>query len=211
MLAEQKIDPKLVACPECDLLNHLPDLSVGESANCVRCEAVLAKNVENAIDRSMALTWTAVILFAIANLFPFLSFGKGSIVTHTKLISGVMGFYQEGMYFLSAVVGFTTLVVPITLITGLVYLLLPLQSGLRMPGAEHVFRWMLHIRQWNMTEIFVIGIVVAGIKLYKMATLEPGISAVALLLLMFVFTLISASLDARMIFEKLADAREVKL
>ena len=203
----ETLQPITVACPDCDLINQVPALAAGESAVCVRCDATLSRNPPNSINRGIALTFTAIMLYAITCTFPFLSFGKAGIVTHTKLFSGIIGLYQEGMYFLAAAVSFTTVVVPLFILGGMCYLLLPLRRDVRLPGAARVLRWILNLRPWNMVEIFMIGIIVAGVKLQKMAALEPGLGAWAFMLLIFVMAAIGASIEPRVLWERLESAR----
>jgi paraquat-inducible protein A len=207
MPAEDVLQAVTLACPDCDLINRVPSLSPGESASCVRCEATLSRNPRNGITRSIALTFTAIMLYAITWFFPFLSFGEGGIVTHTRLFSGIIGLYQEGMYFLAAAVSFTTVLVPILIMAGLCYLLLPLRVNKRLPGAEHILRSIIQLLPWNMVEIFMIGIIVSAVKLHKMATLEPGLGAWAFMLLIFVLAAISAFMEPRILWERLEKMR----
>jgi paraquat-inducible protein A len=58
-----------------------------------------------------------------------------------------------------------------------------------------------------MVEIFMIGIIVAGVKLQKMAALEPGLGAWAFILLIFVMAAIGTSLEPRVLWERLESAR----
>ena len=61
---------KIVACPDCDLLSRLPNVT---NANliCARCGAVLSRQRrQNSIEISLALTLTALFLFF---LFPIVS------------------------------------------------------------------------------------------------------------------------------------------
>ena len=192
-----------LACPDCDLINRVPALAPGESACCMRCEATLTRNPRNGLTRCIALTFTAILLYAVTWAFPFLSFGEGGIVTHTRLFSGIVGLYQEGMYFLAAAVSFTTVVVPIFIMAGLFYLLLPLRANKRLPGAERVLRSIMQLQPWNMVEIFMIGIIVSAVKLHKMAALEPGLGAWAFMLLIFVLAATSAFMEPRMLWERL--------
>jgi paraquat-inducible protein A len=207
MPIDDVLQPITVACPDCDLINQVPALAPGESASCVRCDATLSRNPPNSISRAIALTFTAIILYAITCIFPFLSFGKAGVVAHTKLFSGIIGLYGEGMYFLAAVVSFTTVVVPVFMMAGLCYLLLPLRADLRLPGAERILRWILNLQPWNMVEIFMIGIIVAGVKLQKMAALQPGVGAWAFIVLIFVMAAIAVSLEPRVLWERMERAR----
>jgi paraquat-inducible protein A len=195
-----------MACPDCDLLNRVPELAPGESASCGRCEATLSRNPPNSINRALALTFTAIMLYIIAITFPFLSFGKAGIIVETHLVSGITGLAQQGMYFLATVVAITTVIVPTFVLTGLCYLLLPLRFGRRLPGAAGIHRWLLRLEPWNMVEIFMIGIIVAGVKLAKLATLTPDLAAWAFMALIFVIAGIFATLEPRVIWEKLEAA-----
>jgi paraquat-inducible protein A len=196
-----------VACPDCDLLHRVPELAPGESANCSRCDAILSRNPANCIDRALALTFTGILLYIIAASFPFLSFGKSGIMVDTRLVSGIIGLAQEGVYFLAIVVSFTTVIVPSFVLFSLTYLLLPLHFGRKLPGAAHIFRWLIKLEPWNMVEIFMIGIIVAAVKLHKMATLTPDLAAWAFMALIFVIAWIFATLEPRIIWEKLEQAR----
>jgi paraquat-inducible protein A len=53
-----------------------------------------------------------------------------------------------------------------------------------------------------MMEIFMLGILVSGFKLIKMASLIPGLSLFAFFGLIFVLTTILVTLDEHLIWEK---------
>jgi paraquat-inducible protein A len=196
-----------LACPDCDLLNRVPALAAGESASCRRCESTLSRNPPDSITRCIALNFTAILLYTVTCTSPFLSFGKSGIVTHTRLFSGIIGLYQDGMYFLAAAVSFTTVVVPVFMLASLCYLLLPLRVNVRLPGSEYLLRAIMQLQPWNMVEIFMIGIIVSGVKLQKMAALQPGLGAWAFILLVFVMTAIVAYMEPRVLWERLERAR----
>lgn len=196
-----------MACPDCDLLNQVPQLAPGESASCSRCQATLARNQVNCINRALALTFAAIVLYIIACWFPFLSFGKAGIVVETHLVSGIVGLATQGMYFVAATVAFTTVIVPSFVLAALCYLLLPLAWGRRLNGAAQIYRLLLRLEPWNMVEIFMIGIIVAAVKLHKMANLQPDLAAWAFMALTFVIAWIFSTLEPRIVWEKLEAAQ----
>jgi paraquat-inducible protein A len=207
-MAEQELLQEItIACPDCDLLNRVPALAPGESASCGRCEATLSRNPVNCIRRALALTFTAVLLYAVACIFPFLSFGKAGIVVETHLVSGIIGLIHQGMHFLAFAVAFTTVIVPTFMLSGLCYVLLPLLYDRRLPGAAMIYRWLLQLEPWNMVEIFMIGIIVAAVKLAKLATLTPDLAAWAFMALIFVIAGIFSILEPRVVWEKMEAAQ----
>ena len=61
-----------IACPECDLLQHLPELHPGAKARCSRCGCVVATRTADPIDRPLALTLASLITLIIANTAPLM-------------------------------------------------------------------------------------------------------------------------------------------
>ena len=192
----------VVACHDCDLLNHLPD-EVPATLLCARCGAVLRRHRPDSIDRSLALTLSALILFVVANSFPFLAMKSGGFVQESRLMTGIHELWLQELYGLATLVLLTCVLIPLGQIAGLLYLLVPLKWELPAPHAIRVFRLMRHITPWGMLEIFMLGILVALVKLGKMATIVPGISVFAFGLLVLVMAAAISALDPPLLWERL--------
>ncbi|MFZ1118702.1 MAG: hypothetical protein WAN81_00580, partial [Candidatus Binataceae bacterium] len=65
-------DTSLVACRHCDLLQRLPELAPGASARCPRCDRELWRRREDSLNRTLALTLGAALLYIVANSVPML-------------------------------------------------------------------------------------------------------------------------------------------
>ena len=193
----------IMACPDCDLLNHFPAVT-RRTHLCMRCGAVLYRHRPETIDRSLALTCAALILFIISNSFPFLAMKSGGLIQQTTLISGIVELWRQELYALAAVVMLTCLLVPLTQMTGLLYILAPLKWAARpAPRAHRVFRLILHATPWGMMEVFMLGILVALVKLGKMATIVPGISAFSFVILIFVMAWAVSNLNPAELWDRL--------
>jgi paraquat-inducible protein A len=192
----------VVACPSCDLLHALGDVPEGATALCSRCGGVLRRRRRNPIERTLALSLAAAVLFAVANAFPFLSFAMKGQVTTTTLLSGVRDLYDQGKPEIAVLVGTTAVAAPFVQIALLVYVLLPLHLG-RLPwGLAGAFRLLRRVTPWSMMEVFLIGILVSISKLAGMAQVVPGLALWAFALLMVVLTGALASLDPEAIWER---------
>jgi paraquat-inducible protein A len=185
----------LVACPDCDLLQRLGDIPEGSTARCSRCGGLLRKRPRNGLERALALTYSAAILFVVANSFPFLSFEMKGEETQTTLATGIIDMYNQGKWEISLLVAFTIVIAPVAQISILAYLLTPLRLG-RVPyGLPAAFRVLRHMLPWSMMEVFMIGILVAIPKLMGMASVIPGIALFAFVLLMLVLSAANAAFD----------------
>jgi paraquat-inducible protein A len=192
-----------IACHECDLVHDVPPMPVQASAYCVRCGAVLFRSKANSIDRTLAWTIAGLVLYSVAISFPFLAMKSGSIVQETALLSGVKNLYQQDEWILSLLVLMTCVMIPLTQMLGLLYVFIPLKFNLRTKHAVHVFRFFQHVKPWSMMEIYMLGILIAMVKLAKMATIVPGLAVVAFGLLIFVLNFAVTSVDSHMVWERL--------
>lgn len=184
-----------ITCHECGLEHHLPRLQTGATALCRRCGSVLLRHRPPTFERALALTFAGLILFVIANVFPFLGIQIGSHVQETTLLTGAVEMYLQGKWILSLIVGFTTILAPGLLLGLLLYLLLPLQLGRVPPFLPRALRLAIALREWTLMDVFMLGILVAAVKVANLATLIPGIALVSFLILIFVLAGAQAAMD----------------
>lgn len=191
-----------VACHECDLIQTITDVPVGSVARCSRCGSILYRHKPDSLNRSLAFATTGLILFLISNAFPFLAFKIEAQIHETILITGIWTLYDQGLRAVALLVFATIIVIPLFQMTGLLYLLVPLKIGRLPKGLPPLFRWLLALQPWSMLEVFMLGILVAMVKLTKMATIIPGTAVFSFLALIFVIAAMTASLDPHLVWEK---------
>jgi len=192
----------LLACHECDLLHRIPEVSEGVVVTCRRCGAVLLKKKRNSIERTLAFSAAGLILFALANGFPFLAFKIQGQVQQTTLLTGIRELYGQGLSGLAGLVFLTTVLAPLIQLLGLFYIFLPLKAARKLPGMFPVFRFLHRIQPWSMMEVFMLGILVSIVKLAKMAQIVPGVAAYSFMALIFVLAACSASVDPHLVWER---------
>ena len=193
----------LIACHECDLLHRIP---VHEGASCVsrcrRCNALLHRGVENSIDRTLALTFAGLILFVVANSFPLLAFKLQGQETQATLISGILDLYNGGKWEIALLVLLTTIVVPLMQLMLQLYIYLPLKFN-RVPWfLARAARFAGGLQPWSMMEVFLIGIIVAIVKLVGMAQIVPGLALWSFALLIVMLAAAAANMDPRVVWDR---------
>jgi paraquat-inducible protein A len=114
---EPAADLALVACPHCDLLQRLPSpashpkLAPGASARCPRCDAELWRPRTDSLNRTLALTVAALILYVVANTFPMLGLTAVGHQASTTVLGGAHQLWVDGRVIV-AVVLFTASSLP---------------------------------------------------------------------------------------------------
>ena len=170
----------LIACHDCDLLQHLPAGAGRGRVRCVRCDCVLDYQGREAITAPLALALAALVLLIVSNIFPLLEFSIQGQRDVTYLLAGIRALFDEGMALLAAVVLLTTLIAPALHIGLLIYLYLPLSLRRRPLGFPLALRLAQNVLPWSMLEIFLLGVLVAAVKLAEQATIVAGPAAWAL-------------------------------
>ncbi len=196
-----------VACHECDMIQRVKSLPTKAMANCIRCGAVLYRNKPNSIERTLALTLAGLILFVLANSFPFLALKMESQFHQTTLITGIKELYLQDRQGLAILVLFTTILAPLAQLLGMLYILLPLRYHRTPPKLAGVFRFIRSLQPWSMMEVFMLGILVSVVKLAKMAQILPGISIFSFFALIVVLASVTVSLDPHEVWERCGDHR----
>src|SRR5258705_13344356 len=113
-----------VACPDCDLLQPLPDLPPGAKARCPRCGHTLATQPTDALDRTLALTLTAAIVLIVANTSPLMGLSAVGRQASTTIIGGAYQMWLEGQDVPARVVAFCAVIAPASYILFMLTLLI---------------------------------------------------------------------------------------
>ncbi|QRF54958.1 paraquat-inducible protein A [Variovorax paradoxus] len=166
--------PDTVVCPGCDAVYARAELQPREVAHCARCGTEIGRHPGAQESRILPLTVTSLIMFAIANLFPIVEIELQGLRSQTTLAGAVVVLGAEGMSVVALLVLATTILFPLLQLCILVYLLIPLRREHRPLGFAILVRLMQSLRPWGMIEVFLLGVLVAVVKLSSMATVVPG-------------------------------------
>jgi len=196
---------KQIACHACDTVHQLPTMPLHATVHCVRCGSLIFRTKTDTLDRTIAWALAATVLFTVAVSFPFLGIRTGGIDRHTGLLTGIGELYEQGMVALALLVLMTCVLVPLIQLMGLLYVLIPLKFGRRARFAVQVFRLQRHSRPWSMMGVFMLGVVVALVKLSEMATILPGLAVFAFGILIFALAFALSSLDAHYVWARLGE------
>jgi paraquat-inducible protein A len=186
-----------VACRECDLLLREIPLLPGGVACCCCCGSSLYRNTPDSLDRTLAFTLAASILFIVANVYPILGIEIQGTRNATNLFGAVHSLWNQEMRTISSLVCITTILLPAIELAMMLYLLLPLRMGSVPSGTTLVLRFLLGVKPWVMVEVFMLGILVSLVKLTGTSTLIPGVALWSFGGLTLLFAAIAASFNPR--------------
>jgi len=175
----------LIACEECDALHRRSRVDgIGEESDdivpsgrhyeCRRCGATLGLARHATFELPLSLALAGLVALAIAHLNDVLLIDIQGQVREATLWQAAWTLYDEGAWFMSGLVLFTTLINPLVEMGAVAYVLLPLRAGQQPPGFDIVLRAMQAVRPWVMVEVFMLGVLVAFVKLNGLAGVITG-------------------------------------
>jgi paraquat-inducible protein A len=201
---------KYVACEVCDTVHHKQHLAGLATARCTRCGSTLYRHVGlRSADRQLAIAFGALIVFLIANAFPIVELETNGLTTRTTLIEAIINLVNGDRTLIAVMVGFATIVFPLTEMVALIYLLLPLRFGQKARGFDIVLRAVQAVRPWGMIEVFMLGVLITVVKMTSIARVIPEIALFAFGVLSFLIAAL-VSFNPRDLWD-LADDTLVRL
>jgi len=195
-------------CHECDALLRMPAVQVGQKVVCPRCDCTLYKSRRDTVDRGLALSLAALILFVPANFLPIMTLDILGQENADTLYKGVLQLYVQGYWWMALLVFVCSMLAPLLeflLITGICTLVKLRRYNLLL---IQMLKIQGHIKRWGMLEVFMLGILVAYVKMIDEGEIHLGMGLYCFIGLLLVTTLNAVLFDTHAIWEQVGQARE---
>ncbi|MEX0165542.1 paraquat-inducible protein A [Pseudomonas brassicacearum] len=194
----------LVACHECDLLMRKPQLAHGEKAECLRCGYELYAHRHNVVERSLALVIAALLLYVPANFLPIMELNLLGQSSQDTVWSGVVGLFDTGMQGIAAVVFLCSMGIPLLKLLCQLLVLLSIRLDFGRSYGLLLYRIYHHLRDWGMLEVYLMGVLVAIVKLADMAAITVGLGLVCFISLLLVQVWLEVVMSPHQIWQALS-------
>ncbi|WOO42163.1 paraquat-inducible protein A [Rubellicoccus peritrichatus] len=163
-----------LACPDCDTLHRMAPVPPPHDGKCCSCGRTLFSRTVNSINRTLAFSIAGLVLMIPANVYPIVTFSSYGVKNKNILYSGPDYLFIEGLPAVATLVFLTSILFPILFLLGLAYVSLwsklrhfPKDYALTLRATQGLYRW-------GMIDVYLLGCLVAFIKLSQLATVVPG-------------------------------------
>ena len=184
----------------CEICGKLSDAS---HDHCPRCNAHLELRKPNSIQRVLAFTIVATILYIPANALPItVTYQFGNEINST-IIGGVFFLWHHGSYPVALVILIASVMVPSGKILALYYLSWVVYRGKPISQKENtiLYRIVELIGRWSMVDVFVVALLVALIQLGGVLAFAPGAAALSFAGVVIITMFAAHSFDPRLIWD----------
>lgn len=176
-----------------------------EMEHCPVCETPLHLRKPASLERTIALTIGAALLYFPANLLPVLrieSSIKGE--QENTILSGVAQFWQDGDYPVAIIIFTASVLIPILKVIAIIALCLAVKSGRSPATMTRLYRITEYVGRWSMVDVFVVAILVGVVQLGSVLKIEAGGGAFAFAGVVVLTMLAAHSFDPRLIWDAAA-------
>ncbi|MDB6447106.1 MULTISPECIES: paraquat-inducible protein A [Pseudomonas] len=171
---------RLIICEHCDAVYEPVVLVAHQKASCVRCGAVIQRYNSLTVEKRLALSITAAVLWAFANIYPVMSIRLQGLSNSATLWDSIVALSQGPIAFIALVTAVAIIVAPAFQLALLLWVLGYAHANRRAPGFNLCMRGLETLRPWSMLEVCLLGALVAVIKLAGILDVLPGIGLFAL-------------------------------
>jgi len=201
---------RYISCHECDTISKISKPHIEGRFKCPNCKHLLYKNKRGMIEKVFAYNLAALILFAVTNYFPFISFHVVGNTSHVNFTTSIYYLFQDKQYMMGTAILMTTIAVPISRIILYLSLFGPLYFGYLPRYSTRVLKWLEALLPWGMLDVFLVGVLVSMVKLIKMGTIIPGTSLWAFMIMVFVLAAVQVTFEPHSIWERIGEEKRRK-
>lgn len=200
-----RFDPATAAARGFTRCHSCGRVETAAAQHCPVCESPLHLRKPASLERTVAFTLGAGLLYFPANLLPVLrieSSIKGEQVN--TILSGVVQFWQDGDYPVALIIFTASVVIPLIKVLAIVGLCFAVRSGRSPEAMTRLYRMTEFIGRWSMVDVFVVAILVGVVQLGSVLRIEPGGGAFAFAGVVVLTMLAAHSFDPRLIWDTAA-------
>lgn len=197
------LDARLIGCPDCDLLQRIPQLAPGASARCPRCSRDLWRRREDSLNRTLALAVAAAVLYIVANVTPMLGLAAVGHKAFTTVFGGAVQLWHDEEKIVAVLVLITAVIAPALQIGFMLAIVLGARPRRPSRWVGTLLRHQPTTRLWSMIEVMMLGVLVALIKIAELATVIPGVALYTLGALVFLLAAMQANFDPKEVWDRI--------
>ncbi len=177
---------------------------------CPRCGSGLHLRMEGSLQRTLALLFTAVLLYIPANVLPIMTTTQLGTTEPSTILGGVVLLIHHESYPIAAVIFIASVMVPTGKMMSIVWLCWSVSRRQKTSHQQRtkMYRVTEFVGKWSMTDVFVVAILVALIQMGGLLSITAGSAAIAFGGVVVVTMLAAESFDPRLIWDHLEDVEE---
>jgi paraquat-inducible protein A len=196
-----------VECRNCGLLQVQPPVGRRDIVSCSRCKTQLEHSAGKSLDATLACSAAIMLLLVPAWTAPFLTASALGATRTSFLPMSVSTVWSDGSPLLALIVFLFVLTFPLLRFGTMTAVLFALRRGRRPAWLVPAFRICNALQTWAMLDVFLLGLMVAYIRLRSSLFVSLGAGAICFIVAGFLSMVARATLDKALVWRLIAPDR----
>lgn len=197
---ETKTD-SIVECYHCGLFIEKIEKKKNQKLKCPRCYSAVHFENDHSLD-SLYYAISAILVFILLNLYPFVSLSVGEKQLDSTLLNTVLILFEQDFFFVGILVLLTIIIAP--LLNSFIVILFFIQEKFKIKLLKStLFYDSFHFfKTWGFIEVFIVSIIVTYIKLIGMvASTRFDLGFYIILIYAFLFYMSNKKFEIKSVFK----------
>lgn len=164
------------ACEECDWLISSSLVKAGQIRHCERCHHTISALPKDPISAPIAYAMAAIIMLALTFSFPFMAFSSAGISISIPFKGAMTSLVANGYNSIAIFLFISLVLLPMISLLIIIYLHASLAFKRTSTRAKISLKLLYWFKPWIMVDVFLVGILVALVKVMSMAEIGFGLS-----------------------------------
>lgn len=180
--------------------------------HCGRCHSVVYARIPFSVQKTLALLFTACVLYIPANTLPIMRTVSFGDTIDSTIISGFILMWQDGAYPVAIIILIASVIVPIAKILVMLWLcyLTRLTYYQRQSFSTRIYRLVDWVGRWSMVDVLVVAIMAALVRFDLLMSVYPGVGALVFAIVVITTMLAALSFDPRLLWDRTQSATQEK-
>lgn len=196
-----------VECRNCGLLQIQPACERRDLVTCSRCSTQLEHSAGKSLNAALACSAAIMLLLIPAWTAPFMTASALGATRTSYLPMSVSVVWSDGSPLLALIVFLFVLTFPLVRFGTLTAVLFELRLGRRPAWLTPAFRICNALQTWAMLDVFLLGLVVAFLRLRSSLYVTLGPGAICFIAAGFLSLVARATLDKAQVWRQIAPDR----
>lgn len=158
-----------VGCSQCDWVSQRVPLSENEIAECPRCGHFLESGSKTSSVKLVALSMAALLLLLASVSVDFIRYSTAGVEQSMTLMDAAWQLSHLHEKVLAVLVLLTVILIPFLYLSSLIWLYGTRQNSGKNEVNRYVLRMAVHLKPWLMADVFLLGTLVALVKISSLA------------------------------------------
>lgn len=198
----------LQACDECGLVSQISPIKAGYKAQCPRCDHTLIARPRGIFQSIQAYGVSILVMLTLSCSFPFMSFNLQGLSQQVTLFDALISLHYYQNTLLTVLLLLCVLLLPLLYTLSLMYIYKQIANKhagkeVALGPLKLLCRYIFRVKPWLMADVFLVGILVAMVKIVSLADLWLGPSFWAFCLYSLFVIKFSSLINSAWIWEQL--------